>query len=540
MALLYQMNWRLPERRVDLYDECVKLLLAKWDCVRGVDRRPRFAISTKRKALVALATHLHETGTLVASEETVRDIFEHNQGASEKDGESVSDLRDEIMEHSGLVRRKSRSSFDFLHRTFQEFFAAWGYHERGLTETVLAHSDEPWWQEVIRLYAALQEDATSFLERLRGEHLYLAAGCLADCKPRDTETFDRIASAIVADLEGVIFGSPNQRQVAADVMAEIGGWGTNAFLTALATDGTQKPEISVAAVLALSRANDSVFKSLLMDLGAVLRLLHGQLLVFAPALRGRILLALERIGYPLVYVPAGSFLMGESRTHDVKVSEYWIDKFPVTNAQYSNFLRETGHEPEFGEYIGPLERWSRRMMLLLTAVSLSGKEQHPVVNVTWEDAYAYGRWCGKRLPTEAEWEKAARGTDGRNYPWGNQWGGNRCNVSSFGTTPVGKYPLGVSPYGCHDMAGNVLEWVADRYARDYYVFSPGSDPQGPRSGTKRGQRGGCWCFGPGCARCTTRSGLKPNIFTFYGGFRTVCSSLLGPTDFVWRWPEGDH
>lgn len=182
----------------------------------------------------------------------------------------------------------------------------------------------------------------------------------------------------------------------------------------------------------------------------------------------------------LIRIPAGEFLMGsdpakdknaqprEQPQHRVYVSEFYIGKYPVTNAQYAAF----------------------------TKIQIpSGKENHPVVNISWDVAVAFCEWLSQetgkqfRLPTEAEWEKAARGTDGRIYPWGNEWDAKRLNSSKSkigGTTPVGKYsPAGDSPYGLADMSGNVWEWCADSFDEKEYQRRGGStvkDPQGPKTG----------------------------------------------------------
>jgi formylglycine-generating enzyme required for sulfatase activity len=199
----------------------------------------------------------------------------------------------------------------------------------------------------------------------------------------------------------------------------------------------------------------------------------------------------------MMLVPAGEFLMGsedfleaERPRHRVHLDAFYIEKYAVTNALYSRFMRATGRkEPP---------DWDHS--------NFNGSQQ-PVVNVSWYDADAYCKWAGRRLPTEAEWEKASRGIDGRMYPWGAQWDPSRANSKEnrLGkTTPVGSYPSGVSPYGVLDMAGNVLQWVADWYDKDYYRQSPERNPQGPQSGSEKVMRGGCWSYHPTDLRTSFR------------------------------------
>ena len=155
-------------------------------------------------------------------------------------------------------------------------------------------------------------------------------------------------------------------------------------------------------------------------------------------------------GRPLIHVPAGEYLSGPDRDK-ASTGAFYIDRFPVTNAEYKKFVGAAGHEHP--------QHWRR-------GTWPEGKADHPVVQVTWESAAAYAKWAGKRLPLEEEWEKAARGTDGRVWPWGNLFDSSKCNTNESGlwdTTPVGKYsPPGDSPYGCVDMAGNVWEWIGGR------------------------------------------------------------------------------
>ena len=216
-------------------------------------------------------------------------------------------------------------------------------------------------------------------------------------------------------------------------------------------------------------------------------------------------------GGEMVLVPAGEFWMGsddwgpEKPKHRVYLDTFYIDKYEVTNALYKRFMDAAGRAtPAY---------WSDS--------KFNGSSQ-PVVGVSWDDADAYCKWAGKRLPTEAEWEKAARGTDGREYPWGNQWESFRANSSESKpgkTTPVGSYPEGVSPYGAHDMAGNASEWVADWYAEDYYKTSPARNPQGPGSGEYRGQHGGSWSDRLLGLRAACRSAAPPDTRDNFSGFR---------------------
>jgi formylglycine-generating enzyme required for sulfatase activity len=208
-------------------------------------------------------------------------------------------------------------------------------------------------------------------------------------------------------------------------------------------------------------------------------------------------------GAEMVLVPAGEFLMGsteyedEKPPHRVHLDAYHVDRYEVTNALYRRFMDATGRQaPSYWND----SKWN-------------GASQ-PVVGVSWHDAEAYCRWAGKRLPTEAEWEKAARGTDGRKYPWGDQWDSSKANSfeSKLGkTVAVGSYPGGASPYGAHDMAGNVWEWVADWYDKDYYRRSPERNPQGPDSGHHRVLRGGSWVNIPVDLRTADRDYVTPDF-----------------------------
>jgi iron(II)-dependent oxidoreductase len=216
----------------------------------------------------------------------------------------------------------------------------------------------------------------------------------------------------------------------------------------------------------------------------------------------------------MVYVPEGEFTMGtekgeedERPVHRVYVAGFYIDKYEVTNKEYKKFLTATGRRtPDF---------WSDTDL---------NKPNLPVVGVSWEDGKAYCKWVGKRLPTEAEWEKAARGTDGRRYPWGNKYSAKRANA--YGnqdgfqfTAPVDSLAAGASPFGVLNMAGNVWEWCADWYAEDYYAHTSPKSPKGPSSGQLRVIRGGSWEDTAAALRITNRHAAEPDYSAYNLGFR---------------------
>jgi len=230
----------------------------------------------------------------------------------------------------------------------------------------------------------------------------------------------------------------------------------------------------------------------------------------------------ERDGGIAVWIPPGPFLMGsedeearsaEMPVHEVRVSGFYMDIYPVTNAQYARFVEETGHRPPKGGW--KWSKWKKKN-------PPEGFENCPVVLVSWQDAQNYCEWAGKRLPTEAEWEKAARGgLEGKKYPWGDTIEPGHANYEDDvgRTTPVGSYPP--NGYGLYDVAGNVWEWCADWFDEGYYAISPEEDPQGPESGSHRVLRGGCWHRDATSLRCSNRYRHDPNHPVNTIGFRCV-------------------
>jgi serine/threonine-protein kinase len=254
----------------------------------------------------------------------------------------------------------------------------------------------------------------------------------------------------------------------------------------------------------------------------------------------------------LVYVPAGEFKMGstdgdddEQPVHTVALDAFWLDQTEVTNAQYAAFLNAQGNSEEGGVTWLDVEdsdclieqRGSRYQ-------PLAGYETHPVIEVSWYGAAAYCEWVGGRLPTEAEWEYAARGPKNLVYPWGNAFecakgnfddetvqdsyvvpGGAGCDGYAM-TSPVGSFPEGRSWVHVYDLSGNVWEWVADWYWADYYVQSLRENPQGPTSGDYRVLRGGSWNLYERNVCGTNRHRNAPTDTYGSRGFR--CAASMAP------------
>ena len=213
----------------------------------------------------------------------------------------------------------------------------------------------------------------------------------------------------------------------------------------------------------------------------------------------------------MVLIPAGTFTMAntsgngdEQPAHEVYIDAFYIDVAEVTCARYENFLKDTGYPPH--------KMWNPEY----------DRPDDPVVGVSWEDALAFTTWAEKRLPTEAEWEKAARGgLVGRKFPWGDEIDREKANYKSFGTTPVKSYePNG---YGLYDMSGNVWEWCQDWYSKEYYELSAKKNPQGPILGSKKVVRGGAWYCDEAALQVSNRHKNDPHLGSFHIGFRCVKS-----------------
>lgn len=248
----------------------------------------------------------------------------------------------------------------------------------------------------------------------------------------------------------------------------------------------------------------------------------------------------------MVMVPAGEFLMGSDKKtdrlayrseipqHRVYLDAFEIGKYEVTALEYLKFVLATNRSPQLDwRYDGGNFQESMA--------------HHPIMHVTWYDADAYCKWADQRLPTEAEWEKAARGSDGRLFPWGQEYAGpTRANFGRTGLSgpvrdrperlllyppiiSVDKYENALSPYGLYQTIGNVAEWVADWYNPDYYKTAPDRNPQGPEAGTQKAFRGGGWMDSTTTMRVAMRNGTDPNTKINWLGFRCAKSVTEEPS-----------
>ena len=511
IALIHRDHVKLPDRRAELYQEAVDVLLGKWDEARGVkealilnDRA--FDIGDRRLVLQHLALTMHEQGLKEIDAEPLRAVLTRQLG------DAVPDPRDleatvarfllVIQERTGLLIARAEGTYAFSHLTFQEYLAARSLAGRDdYVEYSLRRTPDEWWREVILLEAGhlstegkekttrlIRAIADAKAEPAPHHNLVLAAECVRDAG----------ANRVTGDLEAEL-RARLRHELETPVARGLFGAVHTLFTRGISPEAAIKRRIAAAEALAKIGGNQ----------------------FWAPP-----------HGEPeWVSIPPGVFTMGEgSEAERADLSEYAISRVPITNAQFQTFVLATDRDPP--------SHWNGTR-------AQRGKESHPVVEVNWHDAMAYCAWLSEALgktitlPSEAEWEKAARGADDtRVYPWGNSFDSVRCNVgeSGFGgTTPVGIFANGASPYGCLDMAGNVWEWTRSKYANDFRnavqeETRPGND------GDAWVVRGGSWINSRDFARCADRGRLQVRLLlpTCSTAHKSVRCSGIAEEDLVRR------
>ncbi len=523
IALVQRYRAQLPERRTELYEEAIEVLLGKWDEAKGLDTR---AVMAGRELDAGDRRSLLEPVALWMMERRAREIevAELRRRLGEQflemtgDGRQASKAVDEFLrlinERSGLLAERGQGVYAFSHLTFQEHLAARAVSDRpDYIPYTLARLSDTWWREVILLEAGYlstqgKRRVTALIQAIMSHkdepepyhNLVLAAECLRDVGP--------------ARVEGDLWGEV-QRRLRREFERPL-----------------RKPHKSVwQAILGRQPSLADVIRRRAVAAEALARVESGR-----PGTQP----AFWRLPYgePVwVDVPAGEFWMGseggdddEKPVHRVRLERFQIARVPVTNAQYRLFVEATGHRaPDHWEDGRPPR----------------GLESHPVVRVSWHDALAYCRWLSEvtgkfiTLPSEAQWEKAERGglppAGGgdrggaeRRWPWGDEWDESKCNTSELelgDTTPVGMFPEGASPYGCLDMAGNVWEWCSSLYREYPYDPDDGRENLEADDNVPRVLRGGSFYSNLLFARCAFRVGYYPFDQWFVSGFRVVVSPI---------------
>jgi formylglycine-generating enzyme required for sulfatase activity len=532
IALVHRYRVKLPERRAELYEECIEVLLGYWDEARGVRgyALPGLVLDAgdKRSLLEPVAFWMQERQLREIDREMLlrqlRELFRPLSDDKRQAGKRAEVFVALINARSGLIQERGLGVYSFSHLTFQEYLAARALAGReDFIDYALGVAGDDSWREVLLLaagYLSTQgvERVTAYVRALMDHdvepepyhNLVLAADCLRDVG----------RARVAGDLWGEVT-CRLQRDMTADG----------------STDRTPAPVARrVAAGNALGRVGDPR--------------------VGGPRFRGR---CLEP---ELITVPAGVFWMGseteaawddEKPAHRLVLPEFQIARFPVTNAQYKLFVDAGGYEQQrywtgagWAWRQGGGQQYGRKNRDWPEGWEDGGyppeRANHPVVNVTWFEALAYSRWLADatgrpyRLPSEAEWEKAARGAgDRREYPWGDKFEPAKANLSIGdeqvgGTSPVGIYPGGASPYGVEDLSGNVWEWCSSLFRR--YPFRMEDGREDEETEGSRVVRGGSWAdIGERLARCAYRTDDHPAFFLEYNGFRLVVRSPSPPSNF---------
>lgn len=506
--------WRggsLPEKREELYADTVDLLLDQWESPKVVRdsvgraqvQQPSLAEWLKvdravvRKELEWLAFEAHRDQPRLEGTADIAQarLVDGLMRATSNPEVNPVRLAEYLRDRAGVLAARGEGVYTFPHRTFQEYLAACYLTDHNFPDAVaeLLRVDPQRWREATLLAGAKASRGTSLGVWALAEALCFEDAPLGKRYPEAECWGALLAAQVLRENEGDRLAGVTGRN--APKLERIRLW-----LRAIVERGWLPPIDRAQAGKALAELGD------------------------------------DRDFDELIEIQAGKFVMGaddidddEKPVHEVTLPTFKIGKYPVTVGQFRRFVEASRYEPRDLD-------------------CLQGIANHPVVNVTWHDARAYCQWLTDvwreerkirpgeevRLPSEAEWEKAARGTDGRMYPWGNEWDAEKCNSSESGlgtTSPVGMYPEGKSPYECLDMAGNVWEWTQSLWGKDWgksdfkypYWVDDGRENLEAGDNIARVLRGGSFYGYRSYARCAYRDGYDPLNGYVNRGFRVVVS-----------------
>jgi formylglycine-generating enzyme required for sulfatase activity/metallophosphoesterase superfamily enzyme len=504
IALVHKDRGELPKRRVELYEECTNVLLEKWDAAKGLD----ITITAKeaRQILQPLAHWLHDVeGRRYAPLGEIAKVISGPLKDLGKKGVGPESLLLNIRDRSGIFMGHSEREYGFTHLSFQEYLAAEHIRNQKNISLLIEKYGEKWWREVILLSLSLANP--SIMEPFLQAFI-------------PTEKFKIDLSLIMNALKDSII---KPQKPFLDALS-------NTSLSSEAKENALRliREIEHAGGIDVLEEVPSGEVNIISPEAFETRFtISAELDITRPVSEQLITIVNPKDGAPMVLIPAGTFLYG-SREDDKKawsnekpqqvisLPDYYMDLYPVTNEQYAAFLNQTeSFGKKLDEWIYLKGEFETERCLIKAKKNKyeveKGYEKYPVIYVTWYGAQAYAEWAGKRLPKEQEWEKAARGPEGRTYPWGNRFEKAWCNSRESGkrgTTPVDYYQNGKSPYGCFDMAGNVWEWTSSLYGEgsDRYVL-----------------RGGSWGYDSGFCRCAARISSSPDGRNGLIGFRCARS-----------------
>ncbi|MCP4217434.1 MAG: SUMF1/EgtB/PvdO family nonheme iron enzyme, partial [bacterium] len=468
---------RIPDQRADLYDRIVDNLM-----YRRFQTAADPGLEMRVLDFLMLLAHTMHCDNLIKMEacEAVdllkTQIPVKKEEAVNKYKQRMESLFESIESQCGLLNRLPGGEVDFSHLSFQEFLAA--KYMLDMDMDFQQYLDSPWWEEVLLLYAGL----LNLKQRRKSNRM--------------------VAELLPASPRICLLGATALRDFPADRREET---------------VTKKVREEMMSLMISKEPLETRFKAgeILGEIG------DPRIDVLAP---------------PMVTVEAGEFIMGSTKGESrekpqrkIYLDAFEIAKYPLTNGGYRCFIEDGGYitkafwAPEGWQWV---KREKRKCPRYWADGKWNGAN-FPVVGISWYEADAYVRWLSEktsefyRLPTEAQWEKAARGTDGRKFSWGESNDKNRCNYRESGlgrTSPVGMFPGGESPWGCMDMSGNGWEWCADWAISDYYKSAPDKNPLGPDNGELRVIRGGSWFDDGKYVRSAYRSWDGPS-YSGYAGLR---------------------